>query len=892
MAPVMKSGAISAADSSFGCLIALVSLLAPQAAAAQTVVTPNAAPIPAASSEALDTLANDAETTIDEIVVTKTRRQVGAVVGDIKPELQLGRTTIQAYGVGSVTELLAELAPQIRSEKGRLSADAIVLLNGRPVTGMEEVRDIPTEAIQRIDILPEEAALKYGYAPDQRVVNVVLRHHFHETVVEVQGRQPTEGGDHSGQAEFDVFRVHGGKRVNVDIRYQETAGLTEAQRGLIAFPARRPYDVVGNVLSSPPGGEIDPALSALAGRPVTIAGVPAAAVTGRALTLADFAATAGFANATDVRGFESLLPATRQASANVALAAPLSAGFSATLDAGATVSRSQWRDGLAGVRLIVPVGDPYSPFGSDIELDRYAANLGPLRRVRNAWTSHLAGGLVRDFGQWRFDLTAYYDHGDTRQRKDGGIDPAPMQARLDALSGGFNPFAPLVGLTMRAPEEAKSRLDVADLQLLASGPLLRVPAGAAFASLRLGDAESWLDALSIQNGISLPSRVARHDLSLRASLDVPVARRGDAPVGLGELWLNANGVVENISGFGTLRTIGGGLNWTPFKGARLIVSGVQEQAAPSVQQLGDPLYTINRSPILDFTAGQTIDVRRLLGGNAGLAAEDRRLFNVGLELKPFPGRGLTLTANYTDARIGNPIEVFPAATTRLQLAFPDRFTKDVSGLLTQVDYRPVNFASEQRRDLRWGFDYIQTFGPAPAPRADSASGGRPPASTFEGGRLQLAVHHTVYFQDDQLVRAGGPRLNLLGGDPASTFGGQPRHEIEAQAGVARSGVGVRLSADWLSATTVHDASGLPASDLIFSSVLRFDVRLFANLDSVPGLDRRYPWLRGSRVTLSVTNLFDERVQVRDAAGATPLAYQAAYLDPIGRTVRISFRKAF
>ena len=46
------------------------------------------------------------------------------------------------------------------------------------------------------------------------------------------------------------------------------------------------------------------------------------------------------------------------------------------------------------------------------------------------------------------------------------------------------------------------------------------------------------------------------------------------------------------------------------------------------------------------------------------------------------------------------------------------------------------------------------------------------------------------------------------------------------------------------------------------------------------------------MTLNVTNLFDQRITVRDAAGATPLIYQSAYLDPAGRTVRLSLRKLF
>ena len=54
----------------------------------------------------------------------------------------------------------------------------------------------------------------------------------------------------------------------------------------------------------------------------------------------------------------------------------------------------------------------------------------------------------------------------------------------------------------------------------------------------------------------------------------------------------------------------------------------------------------------------------------------------------------------------------------------------------------------------------------------------------------------------------------------------------------------------------------------------------------------HPWLAGTRVTFSVSNLLDAHQRVRDANGATPVTYQPAYLDPVGRTVRLNVRKLF
>jgi iron complex outermembrane receptor protein len=79
-------------------------------------------------------------------------------------------------------------------------------------------------------------------------------------------------------------------------------------------------------------------------------------------------------------------------------------------------------------------------------------------------------------------------------------------------------------------------------------------------------------------------------------------------------------------------------------------------------------------------------------------------------------------------------------------------------------------------------------------------------------------------------------------------------------------------------------------DLTFSDIAKFGIRLFANFDGQRGLVERQPWLRGSRLALSVANVFDQRVPVHDANGLTPLSYQPARLDPVGRVIRLSFRK--
>lgn len=47
-----------------------------------------------------------------------------------------------------------------------------------------------------------------------------------------------------------------------------------------------------------------------------------------------------------------------------------------------------------------------------------------------------------------------------------------------------------------------------------------------------------------------------------------------------------------------------------------------------------------------------------------------------------------------------------------------------------------------------------------------------------------------------------------------------------------------------------------------------------------------------RVAVAFDNIFDSRQRVTDSNGTTPVAYQPDYLNPLGRTVRVSIRKLF
>ncbi len=157
------------------------------------------------------------------------------------------------------------------------------------------------------------------------------------------------------------------------------------------------------------------------------------------------------------------------------------------------------------------------------------------------------------------------------------------------------------------------------------------------------------------------------------------------------------------------------------------------------------------------------------------------------------------------------------------------------------------------------------------------------------GRFNISLYHTYRIQDEITIRDGLPVLDLLDGAAIGARGGQSRNEVQLQMGAFKSGMGGFLNANWKESTRINGGSS-PDDDLSFSDLTTVNLNLFADLSSRENLVSRYPWLKGTRVSLGVENIFDQRLDVRDGLGNTPLSYQPDYLDPMGRTFRISLRK--
>jgi len=767
----------------------------------------------------------------DDIVVTGQRR--GIVIGDIPPENVLNARDIRATGATSISELLEAIAPQIGSARGRGGGGRpIMLLDGQRVSGFRELRDIPTEAILRVEVLPEEVALKYGFRADQRVVNIVLRPRFRSTVAAIQPRVATEGGYAGGNVDLTRLMIGDNGRTTINLRAEGNSMLTEAERDIAL---RQPIE---------PG-------------------------------------------ARDRRTARSLLGSRR------------------LVRGAATVNRTVLGDVSATVNAELEHSEGRSLIGLDEAL------LGALERQTSSDSA--GAGFALNWvggGGWRWSAT-------------GNGELVRSVTETDR--------------TQAVTDRARTNRSSGTTNVTANGRLFALPAGDAGVTFRVGASALHLDSERRRLGVSSSNSLGRTAGSASANFDLPVSRRDSDLGALGNLTLNANAELEQLSDFGSLVTYGAGANWSPVDRLNLIASWTREEGAPSVQQLGDPILETPGSRVFDFTRGETVLVTAITGGNPDLLADKRNVLKLGGNWRPLEQTDLRLRAEYVRSRLDRPVSGLPGASAALEAAFPDRFVRNADGELTGVDLRPVNFDGARRDTLRWGFDFtrpLRSSPPSPetiqrlreraaamgipipqrprgadgtpqgrpggGPGGGGPSGGQgfrfgggPGGGMFgggqQGGRLTFSLTHTANLVDEVTIRDGLPRLDYLRGEAVGQFGGRPRHELEARAGWMNNGLGAFTSANWRGGTRVDTAAG---ESLRFSPLATFDLRLFANLGERLELVTRHPWMRGSSVRLEVNNLLDSKPRVRDSAGDVPFGYQADLLDPLGRTVSVTFRKLF
>jgi len=739
----------------------------------------------------------------DEDIVVRGKPPRGSVIGDIPPQVVLSSKDVKATGATSFDELLEAIAPDIGAARGSGAARPLVLLNGRRVSSYRELRDIPIEAVTRVDILPEEVALKYGYPPDQKVVNVVLQNRFAEWVGQASGNTASHDGYLGGGADVTRILLTPGQRSTLNLH----AGTSDILRGSQRSLVEQQYESVG----------------------------------------------------TGATGL--LLPPEFGIRANGTWHRDLAQGIEATANVEAAHVNGHLLSGLS---------------------EQLPAEL---RRRTLDDTLHAGGTLNGNMAEWHWNVTG---NGDLERNRTTTTDLGQLFA----------------------PGNAESRSASGSVDATADGPLVALPTGDIDLTLRAAESADYLDIEQQHFATPPAGSTSRATETVAASIDVPLSHRHRAFGALGNLTVNGNAEVNRLSDFGTLTRVGAGANWSPLANLTFIGSWDHAQRAPSVRQLGDPFVETPGTRIFDFSTGIVNRATVVVGGNPDLRTNTRDTLDLSAEWQPFPAANFRLRADYAQVTIERPISnitVFP----EIEQVFPGRFVRDSSGNLLSVDLRPVNFSSAHRDTLLVGFDFTKPLrshkvtsseveqavekaraagiavpqGAVPTTAAPGSLGSLPTAN----GRLTFSLTDTITLVDRALIAPSLPQLDYLHGAPIGQTGGQPRQQVQAQAGWSNNGFGARIGANWRSATRVESITG---ETLHFSPVATFDLRLFANVGQYLPIVSRHPWLRGASMRFEVGNIFDARPNVHNLAGAVPPGYESTMLDPLGRTFMLSLRKQF
>lgn len=803
----------------------------------------------------------DTERHGSEILVVAERIR-GQVESPSPPIAVLDEKDIQALGATTLADVLTQLAPQTGSGRGRGGGPPVVLINGQRIGNFREMRNFPQEAIRRVEILPEEVALRFGFPANTRVVNMILKDNFSSKTVEMETAVPTRGGFQTYEVEATALRIDGPKRLSVTARIDDSSELTEADRNVI--------QTAGSV----PTVTTDP----------------------------------------DPAGFRSLIADSRDLALNASFARGLGKdglGGNFSLNGNVTRTDSRRNSGLDVVGLTAPGGAT-----AIRTLDN------PLERRSRTTTIQGGSALNMRLGDWQLNATLDGSHAESRTLIDRR---ANTSALVSAAAAGTLPIAGLLPAVPNAGfDTALSNTDSLTSLVTLIGRPARLPGGELTTTLRAGYAWSDISSNDTRSVVG-PVNLRRGDINAAINAGVPItSRRENFGAGLGDLSANFSAGWNHLSDFGSVTDWSAGLTWSPLSLEKLSLTAsyLVNEIAPGLGQLGNPQTVTLNVPVFDLVRGETVLATVIGGGNPALLKERQRDLKFGANWQlPFL-QNSSLVMEYFRNRSDNVTASFPLLTPEIEAAFPGRVTRDASGRLVSIDQRPVTFAEQRASRLRWGVNLSGQLGKAPAgggfmgmmgggaPQRPAGAGAPPAGLRPQGGggagrgggggggmmammgggrgpgRWSLGVFHTAQFDSTVLIAPGGPALDLLDGDTISSSG-SPRHTIEFNGGLFKNGFGTFFNGTWTGPSRLTGATNLR-----FGSVTRMNINFFAALGQQQKLVKTAPFFKGSQIALRFENLFDSRQKVTDGTGAVPIGYQADLIDPRGRMVEIEFRKMF
>ncbi len=608
----------------------------------------------------------------DDILVIAERIR-GQVDTDALPILELNEDDIASYGADSLTDLLAQLAPQVSSGSGRGSGRPVILVNGRRISGFREIRRYPPEAIKKVEILPEEVALKYGYPATQRVVNFVLKDNFTSKELELEYGGPTRGGRSQSEIELSFLRFNKSEKIQGGIQFEQASMLTEDERDIIQTDSSIP-----DVASDPQPAQY----RSLASR-------------SRDLEL--------------------------EASYGTKLGdQPDAPDFSLTGD-----MEKNWSRSLSGLDTVILTAPDNSTAVRTLDANA-------LSNDTETTTYNLSSTLNQPVEDWQLDLTFNGSYAKSIAEIDRQRDTSDLVAQASA--GTLDILGPLPSIADAGRDTAITKSSAITSLGTLRGTPVTLPAGDATLTVKSGYSWTRIESSDTRDDDTGETSLSRGDMSAGFNLGLPIASAKEGVLEpLGKWSINMGAGLNALSDFGNLFDWNAGATWNPSESLSLTASYSYNEAAPSLSQLGSPVVQTFNVPTYDFTNGETVLATVTTGGNPNLPAEQQRDWKLGAYYDLGLLESSRLSFEYIRNNSRNVSSSLPLLTPAIEAAFPDRVTRDVTGQLTAVDYRPITYAEQKSSRIRYGFNLFGRIGAEQTARGGGSGGFGRGAGAGAGG---------------------------------------------------------------------------------------------------------------------------------------------------------------
>jgi len=619
------------------------------------------------------------------------------------------------------------------SLRGLSQKNTLVLLNGRRVANYGfaqnlqdtyvDLNSIPSNAVERIDILKDGSSAVYGSDAIAGVVNVILRTDYRGAVIGGSVGRSWDGG----LGETDVNGTFGFGDVAVD-RYNVMVSVNLFKRNELSA-VDRDYTKNMDYRHMPDGplswGNVG-TYRTTPRQPFANCGVnnPGVAIPGAALN------STGTICAYNTADYTSLIPESERGQIVTSGTLQLSADTTAYADvvyshnkttqdftptpwSPTSVAYDPVTGGVRSVRARLPVGNPSNPFGTATDINYAFFAVGPRgAEIKTDFYRALAG-LKGTAGSWDWDASYMHSESETKQLNMNRVNAFVLEEVL--ADGSFNFLDPystpdqLNRLRINPTRKSTSKLDAVnatfttELAQLSTGPL----GFATGIEYRRESIEDQPDELLTSGAVlgqgSTATNGKRENWAYFAELQVPLAKTLEAQLA---------GRFDQYSDFGSAFSPKAGLRWQPSSELLVRTSisrGFRAPSLPEISNSSATFFTTVADPSdPDGRSSQT--AAGVFQSNSDLKAEQSTSVNFGMVFSPTND----LSFGFDFYRINQTNIITSTGFNYIlenEALFPGQVLRDADGYLIAVYDKYRNLSRLRTSGLDLDYEYkIPTAG--------------------------------------------------------------------------------------------------------------------------------------------------------------------------------------